>query len=526
MEKSKRRLLIQSGLSAAAMLFFPKKSLALERAKEEISAKDIASANRSRISILEFIPKDLHASIKNGTNRENLKPYIQAAVDKCIQNSTDLYVPAGLYVIDPSVDGAVRLNNLSRDSQGLYMIGEGINRTIFVEADGATERGGRFTKMFYYSIDDTKLKGGSFVFQKMTFDKNARSNRYPKRRYGYEQAHTFCWAGGSRSLVAEVVFNNCSFIDRAGACVNFSTSPTKFSKILVTNCESLEHPTAANKSWGQRGDFEFQCDCENVVVDSCRAIYVQSEPTEPSDTSRLRKTTIRNSTIGVVEYTDRGGFSYIEVFDSKIPQKFLVRGVHAKVINSEWKTKDYQSPITLQVTNSKIKLPYEKEKNRVQGLYIRNPTKGGYAVSAVFDKCSFVIDAGDDAINPRGFALIGAPAKEQQAPKFKFADCNFDSRLEGTCNAYRCGVWEFDGGKVAGRRVAFNAGADEGTYSELILQNVDFSNVHGFYLHINKNASRSYRVVVSGRYKKESWRETSSGKYAMGRGVERKLDLY
>lgn len=62
-------------------------------------ATTIQDKVRRHVDVLDFIPVSLHASIRDASNTTDLASYIQAAIDYCITNGRNLFMPAGDYKI-------------------------------------------------------------------------------------------------------------------------------------------------------------------------------------------------------------------------------------------------------------------------------------------------------------------------------------------------------------------------------------------------------------------------------------------
>jgi len=95
-------------------------------------------------SVLSFIPSELHAGIRDGTNATPLDPYIQAALDRLSPDPADAWAaprartggtlcfPAGDYLITTEV---------ASDGDGVVLVGEGIATRLVLEDAGALRFG-------------------------------------------------------------------------------------------------------------------------------------------------------------------------------------------------------------------------------------------------------------------------------------------------------------------------------------------------------------------------------------------------
>lgn len=67
------------------------------------STRAIGDKLRESVSVLDFIPENLHAGIKAGTNTTALHTYIQAAITHCGLTGKRLYFPAGIYLVTDTI---------------------------------------------------------------------------------------------------------------------------------------------------------------------------------------------------------------------------------------------------------------------------------------------------------------------------------------------------------------------------------------------------------------------------------------
>lgn len=94
------------------------------------AARTAADRLRESISLLDFIPIDLHPAIKGGSNRSDLSSFIQAAIDHQIATARPIFAPAGVYRIETPLVFAQGRPEEDR-AFGLTLIGAGMTQTIF-----------------------------------------------------------------------------------------------------------------------------------------------------------------------------------------------------------------------------------------------------------------------------------------------------------------------------------------------------------------------------------------------------------
>lgn len=437
----------------------------------------------------------------------------QAAVNYCVQNGKALYIPQGTYILgNTSVagpaggTGPVYLSNLTADYQGLTMFGDGRGKSILKSADGKTELNGRYDKMFYAWLDDPATSSytfGQFTFVDLTFDKNARSNAFPASAYGYEQSHIIQFAGGTVPSVRGISFLRCEFLDKTAGCFTYGTSGTPVESISIVDCQSIHHPTAIQSGWGQRGCFELGCDTDLAVLDGVTALYSQIEPVQPSAVDRQRHYRIDNSRIDTLEYTDNGGYSFVDVSNTYCKNKLLNRGMQSNITNCVWVHRDYHTPVSMNVTNCKILLDYDADTDAVTSLYLTPPLFDTYDVTARFVNCSIEINSAVASTSSTSYGVRGAVnSSDGDDAIFEFSNCTFDQRLYGTFNQYSegWGRWSFDNCHVAGQTKAFQAGTYSGYVHEMLkITDCDFSKVVGTWIDLG-DASATFGLIFNGTY--------------------------
>jgi len=441
---------------------------------------------------------------------------IQTAIDFAIQTSVALFAPSGTYIIgsgsaDTALSPAIYLSNLTASGQGLTLFGEGRGKTIFKEADGKTRTGGRYTKMFYCWLDDPESRGykfGFFTFSDITFDKNGRSNFAPPTLYEWEQSHIIQWAGSGVDTVAGVSFDRCEFLDKTAACINISSTPTEFDSVLITDCQSVNHPTALSGEWGHRGCYEFGADTRHTVLTGSTGLYTQIEPVTASGPSRVRRYRISNCHFEhALEFTDSGGYSYVDVSSTTCVAKLLVRGMWATITNSRFSVPDYFTAYGMNITNSVITLPLVDKV--VKPLYIFG--MNGVKTRVVVSNSDFRIDSLSTKLVTRGFALQGVlKTTPDEMPEVFIDNCLFDERLAGTLNGYQGGHWVLSNCKMAGTEEAVRSGSYSNFLSHIELNNCDFGAVTGKYLRTYRN-NDLWTLKINGNYRASEWNQSYSG---------------
>lgn len=77
--------------------------------------RTLSSVLRERVSVLDFIPEALHATIRARTENTDVRSYFQSAASLCSAQGRDLYIPAGRYFLSSGVvfDGSAALLDTS-----------------------------------------------------------------------------------------------------------------------------------------------------------------------------------------------------------------------------------------------------------------------------------------------------------------------------------------------------------------------------------------------------------------------------
>ena len=478
-------------------------------------ARTQRSIRADTVSLLDFIPTALHEGIKAYTYADNIAPYMQKAVDYCTLYNKELHCPAGGYMLDPDVNIGVQLINNWGADKNLVIRGAGLGLTVFKEADGATTRGGRYTRMLNlsYGINDGFVGDfGHIVFSDITFNKNASSNTNTTGvLYNYEQSHVITMAGGGTVTIKSVNLNNIEFIDKVGGGFNMESSPNvNVGKVACSNVISREHPKVTKDgdgTFGQRGCIEISTNCSLVELNSCDILYTQIEPVLASSETVKRHTNVNGGSIDVFEFTDLGDYSSANVSNLVCSKDFLLRGINANVSNSTLTIKNMFAGGVVNISNSTIKLLYDADTNKLTPF-----SHGQFSPYLDYSELhltnvKIVIDSSDPSIRPTGFAIAGNSATKGAILK-TLTNVTIDSRVDKGVNAYATGDWVISNSTLYG----FNSQVDVGAYTP----SVGLELGGAVELHNNKylgtgtkiaiaNHTDNYTLKISGTYPLDSF---------------------
>lgn len=399
------------------------------------------------VSMLDFIPLDLHEGIKSYTYAVDLKAYIQKAIDYCVLNNKKLNVPAGGYLTDSAYVPIYLINHWGAD-KSCIIEGAGLGLTVFKEADGATNRGGRFTKMLYIQCGLAGFVGdfGHIKVSGITFNKNASGNINDKGLYEYEQAHILALAGVGEVNIKSVDLHDIELIDKIGGGISFSSAPNIFiGKMRCSNILSRKHPKitdgGGDGTFGQRGCIEIATTIGVLDISDVDVIYAQVEPVIPTSPTLRRSTNVNGGMIDYFEWTDKGGYSYANVSNLTSNTKFLVRGINANITNSTLKIKDVFAGGVAKISNSTILLSYNSDTNSITSMQ-HSAVSGydGYSELWLSDTV-ISIDSNDTGILPSGAAITGGTGAKGSRKRF-LSNVKFDPRLEQSIDAYGNGDWK------------------------------------------------------------------------------------
>lgn len=419
-------------------------------------ARTQRSIRADTVSMLDFIPLDLHAGIKSYTYADDLKAYIQKAIDYCVLNNKKLNVPAGGYMFDPAYVPIYLINHWGAN-KNLIMEGAGQGLSIFKEKTGASIAGGRFTKMFYlyYGLAGFVGDFGHIKFSGITFDKNASTSINDKGLYEYEQAHIIGAAGSGTVNIKSVQFDDLELKDKIGAGINFSSAPNvKIRKVLCSNVFSRNHPKVTNSgdgTFGQRGCLEFGTNIDTVDIVNCDVIYAQIEPVIASSPTLQRFANVSGGKIDSFEWTDKGGYSFANVVNLTCSDKFLVRGVNVNATNSTLMIRENITEGIVKITGGTILLKYDATTNAISQFV--HGTATGYTDYGELwlSNLDIKINSPDSAILPTGAAITGGTAGLKGSRKRYLNNVKFDPRLEQSIDAYGNGDWKITNCDLYGR---------------------------------------------------------------------------
>lgn len=419
-------------------------------------ARTQRSIRADTVSMLDFIPLDLHEGIKAYTYAVDLKAYIQKAIDYCVLHDKKLNVPAGGYLIDSAYVPIYLINHWGAN-KSCIIEGAGLGLTVFKEADGATNRGGRFTKMLYIQCGLAGFVGdfGHIKVSGVTFNKNASGNINDKSLYEYEQAHILALAGVGEVNIKSVDLHDIELIDKIGGGISFSSAPNIYiGKMRCSNILSRKHPKitdgGGDGTFGQRGCIEIATTIGVLDISDVDVIYAQVEPVIPTSPTLRRSTNVNGGMIDYFEWTDKGGYSYANVSNLTSNTKFLVRGINANITNSTLKIKDVFAGGVIKISNSTILLSYNSDTNLITSM--QHSAVSGYdSYSELWLSDTVIsIDSNDTSILPSGAAITGGTGAKGSRKRF-LSNVKFDPRLEQSIDAYGNGDWKIISCDLYGR---------------------------------------------------------------------------
>lgn len=466
-------------------------------------------------SLLDFIPIQHHQSIKNYEYTVDCLPYIQQAVDWAVQNNKGIYAPAGGYMIGGA--GSVQLANNWGANRNLVFRGAGMGLTIIKEAPGKTNITGRFGKMFYfyYGLSSLTAQFGHIKFSDMTWDKNGSSNINDSTLYNYEQAHIISFAGSGTIRIESVQFDNIELRDKIGGGINFSSSPNvKIGKVTCNNIISEYHPKVTgigDGTFGQRGCFEFGTSIEVLDINNPKASYAQIEPTIASSITNQRSCNVNGGAIRTLEWTDKGGYSYANIVNCVVRNKFLTRGIHVNATNCTLKVTEIFAGGIIKINGGTILLNYDAVANAVTPCSHGQVTGYTEYSEMWLSNMDIRIDNDDPALLPAGYGLSAPTVGLIGSFKRILNNVKFDSRLENGINAYGNGDWKISNCDLQGRvtHIAVGGtGSIRGGRVELINNNYLGA---GSKIHLYRN-NDLWRLKVVGEYPLENfYGSTASG---------------
>lgn len=455
-------------------------------------------------SLLDFIPIQHHQSIKDYEYTVDCFDYIQAALDWATLNNRGLYVPAGGYLIDGDTRTLYLVNNWG-SNRSLIIRGAGMGLTVFKEAAGKTNRVGRYCKMFYLYFQPVSFVGefGHIKFSGITFDKNGSSNIAGDILYAFEQAHIIGAAGSGTVNIKSVQFDDIELKDKIGAGINFSSSPNTFiEKGTFNNIISQNNPKVTiwgDGTFGARGDLEFGTNFGIIDINNPQCQYAQIEPVIASSPTNQRSTNINGGSIDVVEWTDSGGYSFANLVNVSVKRKFLTRGIQCDTTNCTLNIPEVLTGGKINIKGGTILLDYDPTTNAITPI-VHGTTAGGTGYSdLMLSDLSIKIDSDDPDILPTGYALSGGVYGLIGSRKRFLNNVKFDSRLEGSIDAYGNGDWKIANCDIQGRLIQVAVGATgtvRGGSVELINNNYLGS---GTKVHVYRN-NALWELKVYGTY--------------------------
>lgn len=440
---------------------------------------------------------------------------LQKAVDFCVRTGYSLYVPTGIYILNSGDFGPITLSNWTSARQGLTMFGDGRGKSIFREGNGQTNIGGRFTKMFYCyngASDSSALEVGSYTFMDLTFDKNGRSNvNLEPNTFYYEQAHIIAWQGGGPKNYDAISFDRCEFIDKIGACINMSSSTnSKVRQITIKDIQSTYHPSILENGgpFGQRGCVEFGVSSLNTIITETSALYVQIEPVTDSSITNQRNSFISNSKIDIVEFTDRGGYTFLNCTNLTCKTKFLTRGMQVKVSNSTLKMTQVNTAQEMIMTGCSVLCDYDAGTNVVTPFTFGFVTGATLPYKLIAIGCSFKIDSDDPNIVPTGVLVSGGGTGPRGNFIRSFYDCEWDSRCDTAVDAYANGHWNFFNCIFRSRNLGILVGGFGTNGFHINMYNCNLLEVVNAKIRLNRN-NTLWTLSIYGNYNPTNFYSTT-----------------
>jgi Pectate lyase superfamily protein len=440
----------------------------------------------------------------------------QKAVDFCIKYGLTLYYPKGTYIFSYTNKQShyispFDLSSSTESEKDIKIIGEGSKKTIFKLADGQVDLAGRYTQFIRYYANKDGKKTSKIVLQGFALDMNARSNNFPlvavNGFFAYEQSHALIFNGHTTfgENIELVDIDDVEIIDKVGGGIVFGTAPNfKINRLNINDIYSINHtkfPNSINTSplvIGMRGDIELGGSIGATYISSSTMQYTQIEPVTASSSTLQRNTNISDVIVDKFEFTDSGGFSFINV--SRLKSKsFLVRGVQGQFTDSVITFDGGVSNGNLKFSKCNILIKYDSTSNSLI------PAQFGIVAGATenytfeFELCQFTIDNSDTSLTPTGFMLRGNGATSTtDAQRFKYYlyGCTFDKRAEKNIEAYAHGIWKIVNTNFACRTNAIFTGAYSTYYASVEVVDCNFDDVIGRPINIQASVLTFYLKVV------------------------------
>lgn len=420
-----------------------------------------------------------------GTDNIN---FIQNAVNAAIKHQKILFFNPGVYLVgdrNTVANSSTVMIQINKPNHNFVMTGSGKAQTVFRELDGKTQRLGRYTKIFYHYLKDAP-NIGTIALSNFSLDKNGRSlTKNPSSLYEWEQAHAWSWAGHKNGAdqINTIHISNIEIFDKIGGGINFSSCNTKVGSVFVQNITETRPINKNNIKYGYRGDLEIACFSEDILFKNLKLNYIQLEPVRSflSTQNRKRICTIEDSSIDTIEYTEGSVTSFgISVLNIKncITKNFNNRGVEFTIENSTIKAPRLINSLSGTFINCKILIDYNDADNSIKPInatYLRTINNDN---KIEFDNCQFVIDNDRLDIRPKGVALTSsAKVKDLNKNSITVKNCTFDTRLESSIDAYANGKWIIKNSTLSGSTHVIITGGYKEYFSELLLENNDYSTV-------------------------------------------------
>lgn len=442
----------------------------------------------------------------------------QKVVNICLRMNLIMYIPKGIYVVRTDTLGgsrAVIISNWTSENQGLHMLGDGKGITIIKEADGSTERGGRWTRMFYCYLGNNELEWknrGRYIFEGITFDKNARNNQNLTELYGYEQSHIITFAGSGNSYFPEIVLKDIEFYDKIGAGFSLSSIHGFVEQVTVDNVYSLDHPNVTRSGnpestnrFGQRACLEIGMYCNNITTTNSSILYAQAEP--ETLLPKQRNYNFINTRIDIFEYTDKNDYTQINATNLTCIDEFLVRGCKANIVNSNILVKAPINSWDLQISNSIIYVDYNRETLNIDKPFFLGWVPNTFGVHKMeISNSSILINDPDPDLLVTGFLVKGGSAGVTSNEMHrKFVNCRFDKRAQYGIDAYTNGRWDIVNCECASTSHFMKVGdwgAELQSFSDVRFIDNRVEGVQGKIFDLRSH-KENYRLYIKGGYSQD-----------------------
>lgn len=441
---------------------------------------------------------------------------IENALVYGMENNVKITAKEGVYLIGSDSTAGIEIIPTA-DNQNIFLDGKGEGLTIFRELDGRTQRFGRFTRLFKIPLNHG-YDIGFIKFSNFTLDKNGRSlSTQPPTLFEWEQAHAFSIYdvnnASNTENIKSIEFENIEIYDKIGAGLN-GTGLAKYGRVRMRNITEsgfrLTRPE--NIVYGQRGDVEMSLFSDDMQLTELNLRYMQIEPTNTLKTTseNRRNMNITNSKIDNLEYSELGTGEneyHVLTLNSVKSNNFLIRGITLYATNCDLKISRLINSINGNITNSTVRVEYDEVSNTIQGIqcaYLAsNPSQPN---KFTFDGVDFLIDSNDETIEPNGNMVFASSFNSTAIDKniVTFRNCSFDSRVQGSIDAYAGGTWYVENCKIAGRDFGIEVGGFTNNFSYLYLKDNDWNLCQNRTI-LLRNSNTLWKVSMDESFDKDDY---------------------